>query len=132
MALLRGSAEYTGDTYDIRSIHGEGVQACGIPHAEVLVEFAEAALSGEVERLLRARFDIEQTLGGEALVDSAAVVAIFEAVVRIADATGIQIEVYKAELTADVRSELGLDQFVSAAGKDPLAPSPRDVSSPNR
>lgn len=120
--LLRGSGDFTGNRYDFRSIHGEALQDCGIPHAGVLVEFAEAAVNGDSERLTPARLDIEQTLGWEALVDSAAVVAIFEAVVRIADATGIPIEAYKAESTIDMRGALGLNQFPSAIGKDPLAP----------
>ena len=49
-------------------------------------------------------------------MDSAAVVAIFNAVVRIADATGIPLEAYKIPLTADLRAELGIDDFPSAKG----------------
>ena len=110
--LLRGSGEHTGDTYDFRSINGEGVDDCGIPHAGLLICFAEAVLdpSADVSPI---RQELKQTLGDAALVDSAAVIAIFNAVVRIADATGISLEDYKVDATARLRSELGIDNFMA-------------------
>lgn len=111
--LLRGSGEHTGDTYDFRSINGEAIDACGVPHAGLLIRFAQAVLdpSGAISPI---RQEVGQTLGATALVDSAAVIAIFNAVVRIADATGISLEDYKVDLTASLRSELGIDSFVAA------------------
>ena len=111
--LLRGSSEYTGDTYDFRSINGEAVDVSGIPDARLLVHFAEAVLDPTAD-LVPIRQEVAQTLSAQALVDSAAVVAIFNAVVRIADATGISIEDYKIEPTATLRSELGIDNFRAA------------------
>ena len=40
--------------------------------------------------------------------------AFFNAVVRIADATGIPLEEAKAELSADLRGDLGLDDWSAA------------------
>ena len=48
-------------------------------------------------------------VGEEASVDAAAIVAIFNAVVRIADSTDIPLEEAKAELSADFRDDLGLN-----------------------
>ena len=110
--LLRGSGEHTGDTYDFRSINGEAVDACGIPHAGLLLRFAEAVIEPQAA-LSPIRHEVEQTLGAPALVDSAAVIAIFNAVVRIADATGIALEEYKVDSTATLRSELGIDNFLA-------------------
>ena len=42
------------------------------------------------------------------MVDAAAVIAGFDGITRIADATGIPLEPAKAEQTADFRKELGL------------------------
>ncbi len=112
--LLRGSGEHTGDTYDFRSINGEAVDACGIPHAGLLIRFAEAVLDDPSAALSTVRGEVLQTLGAPALVDSAAVIAIFNAVVRIADATGISLEDYKVDATASLRSELGIDNFMAA------------------
>lgn len=55
-----------------------------------------------------ARDALRRTLGEGALVDAAAVVASFNAVVKIADGTGIPIEDAKAAATTDLRRELGL------------------------
>ena len=43
---------------------------------------------------------------------TATVVATFNAVDRVADATGTPLESYKEEATADMRTALGLDAFV--------------------
>jgi hypothetical protein len=85
----------------------------GIPHGALLVEFAEAVLGDDDDRLDRARARLRATLGDEALVDAAAVVANFNAIDRIADATGIPIDPERVELTADLRAELGIDAFAA-------------------
>ncbi|SKA24896.1 hypothetical protein SAMN02745126_04463 [Enhydrobacter aerosaccus] len=48
------------------------------------------------------------------MVDAAAVIAGFDGITRIADATGIPLEPPKAEQTADLRATLQLDAFQSA------------------
>lgn len=83
----------------------------GIPHGRLLVEFAEAVLGSDDFRLAQARKRLGETLGTEALVDAAAVVANFNAIDRVADATGIPIDAERLELTADLRAELGIDAF---------------------
>lgn len=82
-----------------------------VPHAAELVEFAEAVLRGDPQRQSRARSAIRELLGPAALVDAAALVASFSAVVKIADATGIPLEDYKEEATRDLRADLGLEKL---------------------
>ncbi len=50
-----------------------------------------------------------RAVGDAALVDAAATVASFNAVVKIADGTGIPIEEAKAAATVELREALGLD-----------------------
>ena len=85
-----------------------------MPHAGLLSDFADAAINGNAARLWAARERVVGALGGPALVDSAATVAIFNAVVKIADATGIPIEDYKVEPTRELRAELGINEFGQA------------------
>ena len=85
--------------------------AIGVPQAELLVEFAEAMLRGDTQRRARARDAIHSALGAAALVDAAAIVASFNAVVKVADASGIPLEDFKADATADLRAELGLEKL---------------------
>jgi hypothetical protein len=107
--LLRASGQHAGENYALRSIV-DGADA-GVPQAAALVEFAEAALSGDAARQARARGAIHDALGAAALVDAAALVASFSAVVKIADATGIPLEAAKEEATRDLRAQLGLERF---------------------
>ncbi len=50
-------------------------------------------------------------MGTAALVDAAAIVASFNAVVKLADGTGIPLEDAKAQATQDLRAELGLERL---------------------
>ena len=75
------------------------------------MEFAEAVLGSDDGRLARARMKLTEALGTDALVDAAAVIANFNAIDRIADATGIPIDAERVESTADLRAELGINAF---------------------
>ena len=81
----------------------------GVPHGRRLVAFAEAVL-GE-DALSRARAALSEAIGPAGLVDAAAVVGLFNAIDRVADATGIPLEAEKTEASADFRAALGLDRF---------------------
>jgi len=88
----------------------------GVPNAAELVEFAEAMLLGDAPSQALARSAIHELLGPAALVDAAALVASFSAVVKVADATGIPLEDYKEEATRELRAELGLEKLNRNAG----------------
>lgn len=85
----------------------------GVPHGRLLLAFAEAAVA-DAEDLKARRDAVADALGQDATIDAAAVIAIFQAVVRIADATGIPLEDAKAEISAEFRAELGLNAFSAA------------------
>ncbi|MGI9336644.1 MAG: hypothetical protein ACR2RL_26125 [Gammaproteobacteria bacterium] len=84
------------------------VGASGVPHEAVLLAFAEAVVAHDDRELSRARSKLREELGDAAFVDTAGIVASFNSVVRIADATGIVMEPAKLERTVDLRRELGL------------------------
>ncbi len=109
--LLRGSGQHAGETYNDRfAIDAEAES--GVPHARLLLDYAEAAVAGSAD-LSAKRDAVRDELGAEALVDAAATIAIFQAVVKIADATGIPLEDAKAEISAEFRADLGLDAFAA-------------------
>lgn len=87
-----------------------------MPHATTLIEFGEAVLGDDANRQARARQSVYDALGSEGLVDAAAIVASFNAVVKIADATGIPLEDFKEAATQDLREALGLERFNNNAG----------------
>jgi hypothetical protein len=90
---------------------GGDVANCGIPNAQVLVEFAEAAVGDDPLLLDAARAAVISEMGGEALCDAAGVAAMFNAVDRVADASGIPVENGTANVTDKLREELGINQF---------------------
>ena len=106
--LLRGSGEHTGDDYDLTAIVAEGVAGGGVAAGAALAAYADAFFTGG-SGFGAARDLLQMEVGDEASVDAAAVLAIFNAVVRIADATGIPIEESKARMSEDIRDALGLE-----------------------
>ncbi len=111
--LLRASGKNHGKEYDLRSISKQGFES-GVEHGELLIEFANAVMSPDELRLAAARQAILETMGGGALVDSAAIAGYFNQLVRIADATGIPIESMALDMTAPTRETLDINHFKSA------------------
>ena len=92
----------------------DGTTSTGVRHAQKLIAFADAAIAMEEKPLALARTALIRELGPDAMIDAAAVVAGFDGITRIADATGIPLEAPKAEQTADLRAALGIDEFTAA------------------
>ncbi len=82
-----------------------------MPQAAILIELVEALHARDETRAMPARDAVYGALGEAAFVDACAVFASFNAVVKIADATGIPLEDYKAAATLDLRAGLGLDRL---------------------
>lgn len=87
-----------------------GDPTSGIPAGAILSHFAEAIITG-ADTLAQARSAVTTALGEAAMIDAAAVVAGFNGITRIADATGIPLEPAKAEETEAWRGALGIDAF---------------------
>jgi alcohol dehydrogenase class IV len=88
-----------------------GADDGGVPNGALLMRFADAVLTGSDDDLAAVRAEIADTMGGEALTDTAAVAALFNAIDRVADSTGIELEAEKAEMTADFRADIGVNDF---------------------
>ena len=79
-----------------------------------LLAFAEAIITGNDDVLAAARSGVHGHLGGEGLADAATIVAGFNGIDWIADATGIPLDTAMAEHTTELRAELGIDAFARA------------------
>ncbi len=88
---------------------------CGVAHGARLVAFTEAVMADDRERMACERRALVDLLGDEAFVDVVATIAAFNVVDRVADATGIPLDPMMRAMSADVRQELGLSRFASAA-----------------
>lgn len=94
---------------------GGGAADGNIPHGALLTRFAEAVVTGAGDAA-EIRQEMLAAVGPAALVDSAAVVALFNAIDRVADSTGIPLEDWKAADTVEMRATLGVTAFPSGRG----------------
>ena len=110
--MLRESGDFSGGRYDLEAVNGEGDG--GVTQGAALIRFAEAVVAGSDADLAAARQGLLAALGPAGFVDAAAVAALFNAIDRVADATGIPLEPEKAAATADFRPALGIGKYVEA------------------
>jgi hypothetical protein len=85
-----------------------GTHDGGVPFGALLSRFAEAVATGD---FAAERAEVLEQMGPEALVDAAGVIAVFNAVVKVADGIGIPLEDFKADTSAGFRADLGIDGF---------------------
>lgn len=96
-------------------MNGEAGAEVGVAHAAELLAFTEAVMHGDEAAMARTRAALRAVLTPEAYVEVAAVIASFNVVDRIADATGIPLDPMMVPLSEDVREELRLARFASSA-----------------
>ena len=90
-------------------------QDIGVPGGDELLEFSEALIGSDSKRLNNARFDLEKQLGPDAIPAASAIAANFSKNDRIANGCGIPVDDIMLKATKDIREELNLDSFGSAA-----------------
>ena len=112
--MLRESTNEAGESINYKLIsEGEDAQT-GIPHAQLLGDFAAAVVSRDNAVIAQRRSKLVEAIGPAGLVDACAVAAAFHGFVRVADSTGIPQDDYRMESTAELREELGINDFLTA------------------
>jgi hypothetical protein len=101
---------------ELAAVHG-GVAstASGVANGSELLAFTEAVMGSDEAELARRRAALRAVLGPESYVEVAAIIAAFNVVDRVADATGIPLDEMMVAMSGDVRAELGLERFASSA-----------------
>ena len=89
----------------------EAATSSGVEHGNLLIAFAEAMVRDDDTALTQARHAVIEGISPEAMVDAAGVASNFERMVRIADATGIQLDERMAALSQEARDTLQLERF---------------------
>lgn len=91
-SLLRASGQESGQTVDVRVATGEAPDPDGgVPHGAALRRFATAILEASAD-LPSARDALVEATGPGATVQAASIVASFDGINRVADATGIRLD----------------------------------------
>jgi hypothetical protein len=91
----------------------EAAVCSGVEHGNLLIAFAEAIVRDDDAALTHARHAVIEVLSPEVMVDAAGVASNFERMVRIADATGIQLDERMEVLSQEVRDVLHLERFTA-------------------
>ncbi len=127
--LLRASGKLAGEPVDLRVVTDAGAAGeSGVAESDALLAFTDALVAHDGDALPPARADLLERLGPEGLVDAAAVASNFERMDRIADATGIPLDAPLAMMTEDLRAELDLGRFASAANTPALGAAQRTAA----
>ena len=114
--MLRESVELTGGSIDFDGLTDPScTKIKGVPDSRELLQFANACMGVEGADLETARQALVDRMGSAAMIDTAGVVSNFQRMVRIADATGIPTDGPMQVMSEDLREQLGINQYVSAA-----------------
>jgi len=114
--LLRASSQQLGTSAELDATVGRGGGG-GIEHGEEIVRFGEAVTRGSSD-VDDARAKLRGVLGDAALIDAAAIVGIFNGLVRNADFSGIPLDDGTLHASAEFRGELGLNDYAGAANTE--------------
>ena len=85
-----------------------------MPDGRLLIAYADAVVRG-ADDLDEVRAELVHEVGPAAAGHAAATVTAFSGLVRVADGTGIPIDEGLAAVSADLRADLGLAGYRSAA-----------------
>ncbi len=91
----------------------EAAASSGVEHGNLLIAFTEAMVRDDDATLTQTRHAVIEELSPEVMVDAAGVASNFERMVRIADATGIQLDARMEALSQEVRDALHLERFTA-------------------
>ena len=113
--LLGLSSSQQGDTVNFDAM-AQGDGEIGVHCENELVAFARAAASWETDpaELAKSRERLVQAIGPKGMLEAAMVVGNFTMMTRIADGTGTPLDEFSAQMSADLRDTLGLNEFASA------------------
>lgn len=90
----------------------DGAADSGVAFGAELLAFTDAVMARKGAAIEATRKALEAGLGVEGVVDTAAVIAMFNVVDRVADATGIPIDDgFTRDLRYAIGSELGMDHL---------------------
>jgi hypothetical protein len=82
--------------------------------SQILEQFVAAVVGDHPAAAVDARATLVDRLGPDWLIDVSAVIANFEMMTRLADATGARLRPEQIEAAASIIDDLGLDEFRSA------------------
>ena len=113
-SLLRESGRREGRDFDMRVVLGDPAAADGgVEHGALLRRFALAVLGKSDESLAEVRGELLDALDASRAGHAARIVASFDGINRVADATGIRLDSEMAAPVQDLIEELRLGEMLT-------------------
>ena len=104
-----------GQAIDLSAVNG-GERDTGVALGRELLAFTDAVMANDAAGIEATREVVHRALGDAGVVDTAAVIAMFNVVDRVADATGIPIdEGPTRDMRYGVGGELGMEALTPEA-----------------
>jgi hypothetical protein len=94
---------------DFANVKGAGRDDGGVAQGRLLVAYTDAVMDGDPAVVARSRAALESAIGPAGVADTAGVIAAFNVVDRIADATGIPVDAATRDLRTGIGAELGME-----------------------
>ena len=117
--MLRESVKLSGGSIDFDGLTDPScTEIRGVPNSHELLQFTNACLGDDAAALAATRQALVDNMGSGALVDTVGVISNFQRMVRIADATGIPSDDAMLVMSEDLREQLGINRYVSAANSE--------------
>jgi hypothetical protein len=91
---------------------GDLDNGAGVPNGQALVNLVDAG-AGRRGELGDARDALAAEMSEAAMVDAAAIHAVFQMMTRVADSTGTPLDTFIEDMSGDIRSQLGVDELDS-------------------
>ena len=102
---------------DLSAVSG-GDDDTGVAHDRELLAFTDAVMANDAPAIAKTRDAVHAVLGDAGVVDTAGVIAMFNVVDRVADATGIPIEDFKEDAAREILGDLGMEEFSAPPAAD--------------
>ena len=117
--MLRESVKLSGGSIDFDGLTDPScTEIRGVPNSHELLQFTNACLGDDTAALAATRQALVDKMGSGALVDTVGVISNFQRMVRIADATGIPSDDAMLVMSENLREQLGINRYVSAANSE--------------
>ena len=108
--LLSLSGDKTGNEYNLNAVNTPSGLA-GIEDEHWIRLITELTMTKEWEQLSQTREEATQIIGEQKVVDTLVVASAFNGITRVADATGIPLDVDTEKNTAQMRTDTGIQSF---------------------
>ena len=112
--VLRESGRKIGKNFNLRGLVEPGVEI-GVDGGSALVNFADAILGNDIDKLNQARAAVTEQLSPAAVAGAAIIAGCFSKNDRIANAIGIPCEPMFLRNSEELREALGVNAYRSAA-----------------